>query len=71
MRRKISFKLGNETLIGKEKCLTGTGESQVLTFGSTSRIRIAGSFGVQEKREVETYGDRARQAARVQDIHYF
>jgi len=33
MRRNI-LKLGNETLNGKEKCLTGIGESQVLTLGS-------------------------------------
>jgi len=34
MRRNIFLKLGNETLTGKEKCLTGIGESQVHTFGS-------------------------------------
>jgi len=34
MRRNIFLKLGNETLTGKEKCLTRIGESQVLTFGS-------------------------------------
>jgi len=34
MRRNIFLKLGNETLTGKENCLTGIGESQVHTFGS-------------------------------------
>jgi len=34
MGRKIFLKLGNEALTGNEKCLTGIGKSQVLTFGS-------------------------------------
>jgi len=32
--RKIYFKLGEQSLTGGKKCLTGTGESQIVTFGN-------------------------------------
>nr|XP_041632327.1 uncharacterized protein LOC121502695 [Drosophila kikkawai] len=34
MRRNIFLKIGSKLLTGREKCLTGIGESQVLMFGS-------------------------------------
>lgn len=34
LRRSVFLQLGNLTLSGREKCLTGLGESQVVTFGS-------------------------------------